>query len=166
MRTPFLFLAVMTALPLALPAIAADCTAAPVPQVDWQRCYLDERDLTGHDLSHSRLRETSFQRSRMGNVNLSGVDAYRARFVSTVMTGATLDGGGFVEADFTKADLVHASLRQADLSRARFFHASLRGADLSGAKIKGADLLTADLSGARWIDGARTCAEGSIGECN
>ncbi len=150
----------------AVPAQATDCTTAPAPQVDWQRCYLDERDLNGHDLTGSRLRETSFQRTLLKGANFTGVDAYRARFISADLTGARLDGGIFVEADFTRAKLDHASLRQTDLRRSRFFNASLRGADLTGAKILGAELLNADLSGARWIDGTRICAEGSIGQCN
>ena len=147
-------------------AHAADCTAIPAPKVDWQRCYVDERDLSGHDLSHSRLRETSFQRTKLRGTILNGVDAYRSRFVSADLTKAQLDGGIFVEADFTRANLSGATRLGADLSRARFFHALLRGADLTGAKLTGAEFTNADLSGARWIDGNRICAEGSDGQCN
>lgn len=147
-------------------AQAADCTAPGEPKVDWQRCYVDGRDLTGHDLSGARLRETSFQRSLMTKTRLTGADAYRARFVSATLSGANLDGAILVEADFTKTDLAGASLKQADLRRAKFFRANLQGADLSGARILGADLLNADLSGARWTDGQRICAPGSIGQCN
>lgn len=163
MRMALLLLAIA-----AFPALAqaADCTAPGEPGVDWQRCYLDGKDLSGHDLSGSRLRETSFQRAKLANVNLAGADAYRARFISADMRGARLDGGVFVEADFTKADLAGASLKNVDLGRARFFRASLRGADLTGARMPAAELLNADLSGVRWTDGKRICAEGSIGQCN
>lgn len=147
-------------------AVAADCNQPAEPGVDWQRCYVDGRDFTGHNLSGARLRETSFQRATLSQAVLGGVDGYRARFVSAVMKAATLDQGSFAEADFTKADLEGASLRQADLRRARFFRANLRGADLTGAKTQGADFLHADLSGARWVDGKRICAEGSLGQCN
>lgn len=147
-------------------AHAADCTALAEPGVDWQRCYLDGRDLSRHNLSGARLRETSFQRSTLIDADLSKADAYRARFLSAAMSGANLDGGIFVEADFTRADLTGASLRDVDLRRSRFYHASLRKADLTGAKTLGADFLNADLSGARWIDGKRVCAEGSVGQCN
>ncbi|TAN63711.1 MAG: pentapeptide repeat-containing protein [Magnetospirillum sp.] len=127
---------------------------------------MDGRGFVGHDLSQSRLRETSFQRSDLSGANLSKVDGYRVRFISAVLRGARLDDGVFSEADFTKADLSGASLVRTDLRRARFFHASLRGADLTGAKTLGADLLSADLSGAKWTDGHRICAEGSLGQCN
>lgn len=146
--------------------LAADCTQPAAPGVDWQRCYMDGRDFSRHDLSGARLRETSFQRARLVETVLSKVDGYRVRFVSAVLTGARLDDGLFSDADFTKADLGGASLARADLRRARFYHASLRGADLTGAKTLGAELLNADLSGARWTDGKTICAEGSLGQCN
>lgn len=163
MRIVCLVAALLTCAPA---AFAADCTVPAAPQVDWQRCYMDGRGFVGHDLSQSRLRETSFQRSDLSGANLSKVDGYRVRFISAVLRGARLDDGVFSEADFTKADLSGASLVRTDLRRARFFHASLRGADLTGAKTLGADLLSADLSGAKWTDGHRICAEGSLGQCN
>ncbi len=149
-----------------LPGWAADCNAPAATSVDWQRCYADERDLSGHILTGARLRETSFQRAILNGVKLDKVDAYRARFVSAVMAGAHMDGGQFMEVDFTKADLSGASLRDTDLRRAKFFRASLRGADLTGAKTGGTDFFNADLSGARWTDGIKVCAEGSLGQCN
>ena len=147
-------------------AFAADCTQPAGPGVDWQRCYMDGRDFTGHDLTGARIRETSFQRSQLKGAVLVKVDGYRVRFISAFLVGARLDDGQFADSDFTKADLNGASLVRADLRRARFFHASLRGADLTGAKTLGAELLNADLSGARWTDGKTICAEGSLGQCN
>lgn len=167
MRSGVLLLAWL--LPLTVCSVegrAADCTQPAEPKVDWQRCYLDERDLSAHDLSGARLREASFQRAVLNGTMLVEVDAYRARFISAAMKGARLDKGMFAEADFTKADLAGASLKEADLRRTKFFRANLRGADLTGAKTGGADLLNADLSGARWVDGKRVCAEGSLGQCN
>lgn len=149
-----------------IPAMAADCTQPAAPKVDWQRCYMDGRDLARHDLSGARLRETSFQRANLAGTLMSKADGYRARFISADMRAARLDEGLFSDADFTKADLSGASLARADIRRARFFHAILRGADLTGAKTQGAELITADLSGARWTDGQTICAEGSLGQCN
>lgn len=162
--SPLAFVALIAA--AALPARAADCTQPAAPKVDWQRCYVDGRDFTGHDFTAARLRETSFQRATLDRATLTGVDGYRARFISATLKGAQLDGAVFSDADFTKADLEGASLKEADLRRAKFFRANLRGADLSGAKTQGADFLNADLSGARWVDGKRICAEGSLGQCN
>lgn len=158
----------LTAMVLLLPVAgrAADCTMQAAPKVDWQRCYMDERAFTAHDLTQARLRETSFQRSNLDGAILVGVDGYRVRFISATLRGAKLDGATLAEADFTKADLEGASLKRTDLRRARFFRANLRGVDLTGARTDGADFLNADLSGARWVDGKRICAEGALGQCN
>lgn len=159
-------LAAVLCLTAAAPGLSQDCTTPPGPGVNWQRCYLDGRDLAGHDLSKARLVDASFARSKLQDAVLAEVNAYRAKFISAEMKGAKLDGGVFVEADFTKADLAGASLVEADLRRSRLYRAILRGANLTGAKTAGADLLYADLSGATWIDGKRVCAEGSLGQCN
>lgn len=147
-------------------SFAADCAQPPQPGVDWQRCYLMEKNLEGHHLDHAKLVDASFERALMARADLTAVTAYHAKFLSTDLTQAHLDDGNFVEADFTKAILAGASLKGADLRRARFFKADLRGANLTGAKTNGADWLNADLSGAIWTDGKLTCAAGSIGQCN
>jgi uncharacterized protein YjbI with pentapeptide repeats len=166
MTEGFAVFAVAAALFIATPVFAADCNAPPGPGVNWQRCYLDGRDLSGHNLDHGYLVDTSFARSDLSKTILADANAYRAKFISARLPQAKLDGGSFVEADFTKADLSNATLRNTDLRRARFFKANLRGADLSGARTDGADLTFADLSGATWSDGKQVCAEGSIGQCD
>jgi uncharacterized protein YjbI with pentapeptide repeats len=146
-------------------ALAA-CTDPPGPEVNWQRCILDGLGLQGVDLSGARLRDGSFFRSDLSGSDLSGVSAFRAKFVNAKLREAKFDGAKLSEADFTKADLTGASFRNADLRRARFFRANLRGADLTGARLRGADLIRAELSGVTWTDGKRICAEGSVGRCN
>ena len=151
-----------------LPAgtVWAACTDPPAPKVNWQRCILDGLEFEGVDLSGARLRDGSFFRSNLSGGDLSGVSAFRVKFVNAKLRETRLDGAKLSEADFTKADLRGASFRNADLRRARFFRADLRGADLTAARLKGADLVRADLSGATWTDGKRICAEGSLGRCN
>ncbi len=147
------------------PAQAA-CTDPARPGVDWKRCYFDERNFVGVDLSGAQLRDTRFARANLSNSNLSKAHAHRAKFVTAILKGIKFDGARVTEVDFTKADLTGASFRKADLRRSRFFRSILRGADLTGAKLNGADMLNADLSGATWIDGKTICAEGSLGQCN
>ena len=158
------FAAVLLALS-AQTALAA-CTEFPEPGVNWRRCYHDGRDLTGVNLEGAMLRDATFQRSVMKGANLSQVDGYRAKFVSTSMTGVRLDHARLIEADLTRADLTGASLVETDLRNAKLVNAILRDANLSGAKIQGTDFRNADLSGATWVDGSRKCAEQSIGQCN
>ncbi len=146
-------------------AALATCTDPPAPEVNWQRCTFDGLDLDDVDLSGARLRDGSFFRSNLSGSDLSGVSAFRVKFVNARLRETKLDGAKLSEADFTKADLRGASFKGADLRRARFYHADLREADLTAARLKGADLTRADLTGATWIDGKRVCAEGSLGRC-
>jgi uncharacterized protein YjbI with pentapeptide repeats len=146
-------------------ALAA-CTDAAQPGVNWRRCYLDSRELHGVNLEGAMLRDATFQRSAMKDANLSHVDGYRAKFVSTDMTGVRFDHARLIEADLTRAELTGASLVETDLRNAKLVNAILRDANLTGAKVQGTDFRNADLSGATWVDGSRKCAEQSIGQCN
>lgn len=145
---------------------SAGCTDPAAPGVNWRRCYHDGRDFGAVDLSGSQLRDATFQRSRLDGGVLDGIDGFRAKFISASMTDVSLESARLFEADLTKADLTGASLRDADLRNAKLVNATLRDVDLTGARMSGADLRNADLSGAMWVDGARVCAEGSIGQCN
>ena len=145
---------------------AAGCTDPAEPGVNWRRCYHDGRDLGAVDLTGAQLRDATFQRSSLEGGNLSGIDGFRAKFISAELIGVILDGARLFEADLTKADLTGASLRETDMRNAKLVNAILRDADFSGARLAGADLRNADLSGAIWVDGIRVCAEGSIGQCN
>ena len=147
------------------PALAG-CTDPPGPGVNWQRCVMDGLDLRGVDLTDARLRDGSFFRADLTGGDLSGTEAFKAKFVNAILQDVVLDGARLYEADLTKADLTGASLVGVDLRRARLFRAVLRNADLTDARLAGADLARADLSGATWTDGERVCAEGSVGRCN
>ena len=160
------FLATISALGLGVVGAEAACTDPARPGVDWSRCYFEERNLAGVDISSGRLRDARFNRTDLSNSNLTGIDGRRAKFITANLAGTRFDKARLTEADFTKADLTAASFRGADLRRARLFRAILRGADLTAARMNGADLLNADLSGATWSDGQTVCAEGSIGQCN
>ena len=144
----------------------AGCSDPAAPEVDWVRCYMDERDLTGVDLRKARLRDTRFTRADLSRADLSGTDGFRAKFVSARLAETKFDGARLTDSDFTKANLTGASLINADLRRAKLFRAVLHGANLTGARLRGADLINADLSGALWTDGKTRCAKGSIGQCN
>lgn len=149
----------------AAPPAWADCTDPPDPGVNWQGCNFNGLTLTELNLEGGRLREASFLRSDISGSNLSGIEGYKARFVNATVQNVDFTGAQLARADFTKADLTGANLSETDLRNARLYQTILRNADLSGAKIGGADLSNADLSGATWIDGERTCREGSIGRC-
>ncbi|MFM2041768.1 MAG: hypothetical protein RLY86_344 [Pseudomonadota bacterium] len=150
---------------LAVPASAA-CTDPAEPNVNWRRCYMDSRNLDQVRLAGAMLREATFQRSSLAKADLTGVDAYRAKFVSARLPGVVLDRARLIEADMTRADLAGASLVGADLRNAKLVNTDLRGAVLTDARLTGADLRNADLTGATWVDGTRICGAGSIGQCH
>jgi len=143
----------------------AECSDAPRPEVQWVRCDMTGRDMSGANLSGGDLRQTRFNRGIMENSILRDADGRRAQFVSVNLRNADLTGARLNSADFTRADMRDASLRDADLTEARLFRADLRGADLSGARLSDADLFRADLTGALWTDGETVCRDNSIGSC-
>jgi uncharacterized protein YjbI with pentapeptide repeats len=145
---------------------AAACADSPAPGVNWQRCLLDNVNLSRHDLHGANLREAFFSRADLSGANLEAIDGRRARFTTANLANANLENARLLEADFTKAVLTGANLRGADLRGSLFFRADLRKADLTGAQIGRTGFQKADLSGARWIDGKTVCAEGSIGQCS
>ena len=148
----------------AAPALA-DCTDPPDPEVNWQGCNFNGLTLTELNLEGARLREASFLRADISGSNLRGIEGYKMRMVSAKAREVDFEGAALPRADFTKADLTGANLAGADLRNARLYQTVLRDANLTGAKLGGADLAQADLTGATWIDGERTCREGSIGRC-
>jgi len=144
--------------------ILSHCTAAPKPGVNWLRCFFNERDFSGVDLTGAVIRESTFNRAIFKEAVLKGVDAREAKFVSADLTGAVLAEADLKNADFTRTRLTNANLRGADLREARLFRADLSSADLTGARLDGADLFMAVLDNATWTDGRR-CAPGSRGLC-
>ncbi len=159
-------LVLTSVLGLGVAGAEAACTDPARPGVDWSRCYFEETNLAGADVSNGRLRDARFNRTDLSGSNFTEIDGRRAKFITANLAGARFDRAQLNEADFTKANLAGASFRGADLRRALLFRAILRGADLTEARMTGADLLNADLSGATWTDGQTVCAEGSIGRCN
>lgn len=155
----------LAGLALAGPA-AADCSDTARPNAIWRRCVFDGRDFTGVKLPDSMLRDSTFVRSVLKGADLSGSDAYRAKFVSVEAVGAVFDRSRLIAADFTRADLTESSFKEADLRDAIFANAVLVRANFSGARLAGVDFRNADLSGAIWTDGTRVCGEHSIGQCH
>ena len=76
------------------PACAADCTDPAGPGVDWQRCYLDRRDLAGQTLTGAKLTDASFERTNLTKCNLAGAIGFHAKFISAIMPKTILDTSG------------------------------------------------------------------------
>jgi uncharacterized protein YjbI with pentapeptide repeats len=92
-------------------------------------------DLRGADLSHAKLRDTSFAFAHLTGADLIAADLTNAKLVGTYLDHAHL----------TDANLTCARLIEADLSGAYLHRAELYGANLMYAKLAGADLTAASL---------------------
>src|SRR5258708_3257439 len=99
----------------------------------WRTQNLDQRELSGADLSGMNLRGADLSGANLRRANLSGANLH----------GVDLRGVDLREADLREADLREADLRGVDLSEA-----DLRGANLSEADLSGAELSRTNLSGA------------------
>jgi uncharacterized protein YjbI with pentapeptide repeats len=143
----------------------AGCADPASPRVDWRRCAFEGTNLQGSNLAGARLREGLFNRSDLSSAVLDNTDSRRAKFLKADLREASIQNANLTECDFTNADLTGADLAGTNLTRVKFFGASLRGVNFTGAEVNKADFRNADLSAAIWIDGARICADNSIGQC-
>lgn len=130
------------------------CQAGARPEVNWNNCRLETKDLSrvdlrSSDLRNAKLRDTTLMGSKLNQSNL----AY-AEMINTNISYADLSG----------ASLVGANLQRADLSYANLAGANLAYADLTGANMGGAELRETRFDHAIWTDG-RVCGPGSVGRC-
>jgi uncharacterized protein YjbI with pentapeptide repeats len=115
-------------------------------------------DLTGVELSQSKLNNTNFANANLKlailqDVDLSDANLTGANLQQAAIYGAKLLGTNLTGADLTNAKLIYANFKGASLQRANLTNANLQSAelpqvDLSGANLTGADLSLADLTGA------------------
>jgi uncharacterized protein YjbI with pentapeptide repeats len=115
-------------------------------------------DLTGVELSQSKLNNTNFANANLKlailrDVDLSDANLTQANLQQAAIYGAKLLGTNLIGANLSNAKLIYANLKGASLQRANLTNANLQSAelpqvDLSDANLTGADLSQADLSGA------------------
>ncbi len=89
--------------------ILSHCTAAPKPSVNWLRCFFNERNFSGVDLTGAVIRESSFNRAIFKKAILTGVDAREARLFRADLSGANLTGARLDGADLFMAVLDDAT---------------------------------------------------------
>ncbi len=79
-------------------------------------------------------------RANLSDVDFTGIDLARARFIRASLFGARFDGAILAGADFKEADLQHASFVGADLRGAKLRHAVLCHANFEQTSLESADL--------------------------
>lgn len=130
------------------------CQADPRPEVNWNNCRLETKDLSRVDLRSSDLRN-----AKLRDATLMGSKLNQSNLAYAEMVNANIS-----YADLSGASLVGANLQRADLSYANLAGANLAYADLTGANLGGADLREARFDHAIWTNG-RVCGPGSVGRC-
>ncbi|WP_260291753.1 pentapeptide repeat-containing protein [Sedimenticola hydrogenitrophicus] len=131
-----------------------DCSAQPVPGVNWRNCKLEGVQLGAAELDRALLNNSLLRQAGLSGSKLNDSD----------MQYVDLSGSDLSYAELKRALMKGASLRNADLSYADLSEADLSFADLTGANFGGAKLQQVRLDNAIWIDGAQ-CLPGSVGVC-
>ncbi len=132
----------------------ADCSQSPRPEVNWNNCAMEGRNLNGADLASAHMSSMALSRANLGSARLRDAD----------LSFSNLSVASLRAADLASARLTGASLRAADLSGANLENSDLSYADLRNASLEGARLTGARLDNAMWIDGSE-CLPGSVGAC-
>jgi 2-iminobutanoate/2-iminopropanoate deaminase len=120
---------------------------------------LENANLTGCDLSQAKnlnnvlVKNTNFQRAKIGGVHLSGKNLSGLNFAEADLGAANLNGVNLQKANLQGANLGRADLQNTDLMKVNLNNANLKRADLTGANIYGATFKNADLTGAIMPDG-------------
>jgi uncharacterized protein YjbI with pentapeptide repeats len=103
----------------------------------------------GTRLAEASLREASGADSLWMGSDLTGADLSYTRLPGADFTRAVLEGAELYAADLRHARLRKARLQDAGMSEMNLFQASLERADLSGADLSGSNLYGAELLNAR-----------------
>ena len=116
------------------------------------RIGLPESDLSGADLTHSRI-WADLSGSHLRQARFTGSDLHGSRLVGANLTASNLSGTDCRGVVFSGSNLRGARLegiraRLSDLSGCDLREASLAGADLSGTILRGSDLSQLQLRGA------------------
>lgn len=114
---------------------------------NFQRTYLGDANLTGVNFSGADLSGAYLGDANLTGANLSHANLTGANFGDANLSGANLSGANLSHADFSSANLSGANLSHANLDRANF-----NSTDLSSSNLKNADLCYTDLSNANIKD--------------
>ena len=74
----------------------------------------------------------------ISNVNLSYINAYRAKFIGAKLSNVILIGADLVRCDFSSSTCNRVVFRNADLSNAKFVDSRISYTDFTGSKLTGA----------------------------
>ena len=132
-----------------------DCTVNAAPGIDWQLCNKNNVDLVSANLTGAH----------MHSIRLNGGLLVKANLSESNLSYAELENANLSGADLTAAILKGANLNNANLTGVKLIGADLSYANLNQAVLLNVQVLNTRFDHAIWNDG-RTCAAGSIDQCN
>lgn len=141
----------LAGLPIAAPAMAADCKASPAASVDWQDCNKSRLMISGSALEGANMTSADLSYTDLRNSNLGG-----AKFEKATLFRAALDGSKADKADFSRIEGYRTTFAGASAQGASFLSAELQRADFTGANLTGADFQKAELGRANFADAVIT----------
>ena len=119
--------------------------------IDLSKSNLDGLNLSGYNLSHCNLENSSLIDTNLKSANLSHANCRKCRFIAANLTQAVLDGANLDSADFLTAIVIKISLKGLDLRKVNLDTFDLRGANLNKTNLSEKNLKGFDLRGCSLI---------------
>lgn len=116
--------------------VACELSAAQCPDASWIRVRIKGGRLTGIDLSHSTLKNVTFEGCKLDMANFRYAKLTRVQFIDCVMT----------EVDFQAAELNRITYQSCELDGAEFAHCSVADVDARTSRL-------IDIRGWRYLRG-------------
>lgn len=112
---------------------------------------VQELDLAGVTMDHSRLLDVAFRRVGMHQTDASSSEFSRVRFSESSMRGAVFSGGRMRGCSLFSSELIEARFEHATLTATQFFgcamgNATFEGARLQSVSFEGCELFAANFA--------------------
>lgn len=132
--------------------VAAACTDAAAPGVDWSLCALTDQNHNGADLTGGNLFESRIVGSVFANVALSNGNLSVAYIENSIFSGANLAGANLSGSWTSLSNFEVAVLTTANIERAVIEFSNHSGANFTGANLSSAHLRTTNFTNANFAN--------------
>jgi len=116
-------------------------TTEPKKRFDWS-----------WDMSNSNWADADFSGLKDLKDKFSSSNIKNCKFISSDLSGLTLQGNAIAECDFTKSDIRNGKIYSTEITKTSFIEANLIDAEFQQSEIKNCNLDNSNLSGAEFIN--------------